>query len=218
MRVPCGHPVLWAALPVSLALLTLGSPQSAQSQVVDTVSAQAQEAPDSLATDEDTTPGLRGVSPGGAFLRSVLIPGWGHAAAGSYTRGGFYLVGQGMTSWMLFKTNARLDQARRQTLVAEREAEARIVAGGTTDPDSISALLDQDEAVLGARDLEGLRSQQWEDWFALGIFLVLLGGADAFVSTHLADFPLPLTVETGAEGIVEIGVSVPVGGRPSKRK
>ncbi len=202
MRVPCGHPVLWAALPISLAVLTLGSPQSAHGQVADTVSAQAH----------------RGVSPRGAFLRSVLVPGWGHAAAGSYTRGGFYLVGQGMTTWMLFKSNARLDQARRQALVTEREAEARIVAGGATDPDSISALLDGDEAVLGARDLVGLRSQQWEDWLALGIFLVILGGADAFVSTHLADFPLPLTVETGAEGIVEIGVSVPVGGRPSKRR
>ncbi len=218
MRVPCGHPVLWAALPVSLALLTLGSTQSPHGQVTDTVSAQVQESPDSQATDEDTLPSLRGVSPGGAFLRSVLVPGWGHAVAGSYTRGGFYLVGQGMTTWMLFKTNARLDQARRQALVAEREAEARIIAGGATDPDSILALLDGDEAVLEARDLEGLRSQQWEDWLAVGIFLMVVGGADAFVSTHLADFPLPLTVETGAEGIVEIGVSVPVGGRPSKRR
>jgi len=123
-----------------------------------------------------------------------------------------------MTTWMLFKTNARLDQARRQALITESEAEARIVGGGTTDPDSISALLDAEEAVQEARDLVGLRSQQWEDWLAFGIFLVLLGGADAFVSTHLADLPLPLTVETGAEGIVEIGVSVPVGGRPAKRR
>jgi hypothetical protein len=147
----------------------------------------------------------------------MLIPGWGHAAAGSYTRGGFYLVGQGMTTWMLFKTNARLDQARRQAGVVEWEAESRIRAGGTSDPDSISALLDEDEAVLGARDLVELRSQQWEDWLALGIFLVVLGGADAFVSTHLADFPLPLSVETGAQGVVEIGVSVPVGGRAPDR-
>jgi hypothetical protein len=123
-----------------------------------------------------------------------------------------------MTTWMLFKTNARLDQARRQALVAEREAEARIMAGGTVDPDSISALLDADEEVLGARDLVELRAQQWEDWLALGIFLVVLGGADAFVSTHLTDFPLPLTVETGAQGVVEIGVSVPVGGRPPNRR
>ena len=202
MRVLRGHSVLWTALPISLALLTLGSPQSAHGQVADTVSVQDH----------------RGVSPGGAFLRSVLVPGWGHAAAGSYTRGAFYLVGQGMTTWMLFKTNARLDQARRQTLVTERETEARIIAGGATDPDSISTLLDGDEAVLEARDLEGLRSQQWEDWLALGIFLMVVGGADAFVSTHLADFPLPLTVEAGADGIVEIGVSVPVGGRPSKRR
>ena len=218
MRVPCGHSALRALLPASLVLLALGSPQSGQSQEVDTLSAQVQEAPDSLAADVDTTAGFRGVSPGGAFLRSVLIPGWGHAAAGSFSRGGFYLAGQGMTTWMLFKTNARLDQARRQALVAEREAEARIMDGGTVDPDSISALLDADEAVLGARDLVELRAQQWEDWLALGIFLVVLGGADAFVSSHLADFPLPLTVETGAQGVVEVGVSVPVGGRPSNRR
>ncbi|NIP56752.1 MAG: hypothetical protein GWM92_12635 [Gemmatimonadetes bacterium] len=159
-----------------------------------------------------------GVSPGGAFLRSILVPGWGHAAVGSYTRGGFYFLTSGGTFWMIFKTSRFLGAARDRVDAVEGLVEAGLAARGVTDPDSITATLESDNRVAAARDLEEVRSQQMEDWIAFGVFWLLLNGADAFVSAHLADFPEPIEVETsgipGPGGRMEVKVSVPVGGRP----
>jgi len=159
-----------------------------------------------------------GVSPGGAFLRSILVPGWGHAAVGSYTRGGFYFLTSGGTFWMIFKTARFLGAARERVDAVEGLVEAGLAARGVTDPDSITAALESDVRVTAARDLEEVRSQQMEDWIAFGVFWLLLNGADAFVSAHLADFPEPIEVETsgipGPRGRMEVKVSVPVGGRP----
>ena len=73
--------------------------------------------------------------------------------------------------------------------------------------------LAEDPLVQDARSLVSARDQQFEDWLALGIFLAFLGGADAFVSAHLKDFPPP--VELGVRPVgdrIEVGVSVRVGG------
>lgn len=85
--------------------------------------------------------------------------------------------------------------------------------GLTTNPDSIALLVDEDEAVLGAQNLVDTRSQQFEDWAAFGLFMLLVGGADAFVSAHLSDFPIPLEIDlqgTADQG-VEVRFSVPLG-------
>lgn len=169
---------------------------------------RAQEAaPDSVDVD--------GVSPGGAFLRSLLVPGWGQAAAGAYTRAGFYVLAQSGTGWMLTKTQSSRKSAQASRDFWAQEVEAELRALGITDPDSLRILVEEDERVAEAQGLADARSRQMEDWVALGIFVLLLGGADAFVSAHLADFPEPLTVETGpgpAPGQVEIGFSLHVGG------
>ena len=61
-------------------------------------------------------------------------------------------------------------------------------------------------------DWRTLRGEQREDWLAVGIFTMLLSGVDAFVSTHLQDFPEPLTVEGDPiTGTVEVSVRLPVG-------
>ncbi len=86
------------------------------------------------------------------------------------------------------------------------------MAQGITDPDSLLALVDADEGVADARDLEEVRSQQFEDWLAFGIFMVFLGGADAFVAAHLADFPEALT--TGLQVLPGGRVEVSVGFSP----
>jgi hypothetical protein len=167
-------------------------------------------------------PGAGGrVSPTGAFLRSVLLPGWGQAAAGAYTRAGFYVVAQSGTGWMLLKTLSRLRAARESQDFWEGQAEARLMAEGVTDPDSLALRVEEDPQVEDARSLVNSRSDQLEDWVALGVFLVLLGGADALVSAHLADFPEPLTVETGPgpePNQVEIRVSVRLGPPGLSRK
>lgn len=185
----------------------------------------AQATPDSLAAPVPLAGGLAGfaggepaeeravdgVTPRGALLRSFLIPGWGQAATGSPGRGGFYLLAEAGSMWMLVKTQGHLRFAADVRRAVEHDTRARLVAQGVP-ADSIRLRLDADEAVLSARGLEESRKQQREDWVALGLFVLLLGGVDAFVSAHLQDFPEPLTVEpvVGDRGArLEVGISLP---------
>lgn len=165
--------------------------------------------PQAVPAEED--PG--GVSPGGAFLRAVLVPGWGHASIGSHNRGGFYLAAQGGTAWMLVRTRSRLSDARKVVEIREAYARQALAREGITDPVAVEEALEEDEGVAAARRLEGARSQQFEDWMALGIFVVLLSGVDAFVGAHLQDFPVPVELQATPlpRGGLELGARVPIG-------
>jgi hypothetical protein len=152
----------------------------------------------------------RGASPGGAFLRSVLVPGWGQASVGAYNRAGFYFAVDAMSAWMFLKTRRTLSSAQNILIRMEAEETARLIAAGTTDLQEIATALDEIERVGDARNLVEVRSQQREDWLAFGLFMVLIGGADAFVASHLTNFPDAL--ETGfrvtPDGAFEAGLSV----------
>lgn len=153
------------------------------------------------------------VSPGGAFLRSILIPGWGHAAVGAYTRGAFYFSAASGTGWMLMKSSTNRAAAEQARDVRAETVAAQLRLAGHAE-DSIPLLVEADESVIAAQSLVDSRSQQVQDWAALGVFILLLSGADAFVSAHLMDFPEPLTVDAvpGQMGRIEVGVELPVGG------
>ncbi len=160
------------------------------------------------------------ISPGSAFLRALIIPGWGHSSLESYTRGGFYFFTQASTAWMLVRINKRINSATLQRDLRITEVEALAAADGVTDPAEILQRVDDDPEVEVARSLIEARDQQFEDWLAVAIFGILLGGADAYVSAHLSNFPQPISIEPsllGAGG-VEIGVSIPVGGRGTRRR
>jgi hypothetical protein len=151
------------------------------------------------------------VSGRGAFIRSALIPGWGHAAAGAFTRGAFYFSAQSSVAFMVFKTQTRIRRTDRRIEVREAAIRAREIAAGNTDPTSIESQVEADETVADLRLLRESRADQREDWLALGIFLMLIGGADAYVSTHLADFPTAVVIEPTPNGGVELRFSLPVG-------
>lgn len=176
------------------------------------LSAQVQDSPPGTGTAvpavSDSLPDR--VTPTGAFLRSVVLPGWGHAAIGSNLRGAFYVAAEGSTAWMLLRIRSRLKSANRQLVLREDEARARVVAGGVTDPAEVMAALESDETLDSPRNLVSSREQQREDWLAFGIFLMLLGGADAFVSAHLQDFPATPVFAMTAENRVEVGFRVPL--------
>ena len=74
--------------------------------------------------------------------------------------------------------------------------------------------MDSDATLENMRDLADSRRQQREDWAALGIFLLLLSGADAYVSAHLQDFPAPIEIQATpvGDGRVEVGFRIKVGG------
>ncbi len=183
--------------------------------------APAVPAPDSLVLEADTlvspadtlAPAL---SPARAFLRGLVLPGWGHVAAGSYSRGGFYVAAQSGTVWMIAKSAFRRHQADRLLSLERQAATSRITASGSLPPDSVALRVDSDVAVLEIQELRDARRQQVEDWTALGIFLVLLSAVDAFVSAHLMDYPEPLSIEVNpgpSPGAVELRFALPLGGR-----
>jgi len=160
--------------------------------------------------DPDTIPVWEGITPRGAFVRSMLVPGWGHAEVGSYVRGGFYFAAQSTTLFMLLKSQSRLVLARERLDLMESVAGARLQASGITDPIALEDAVGRDPRVEDLRALEVARGEQRQDWLALGIFLVFLGGADAFVAAHLADFPVAVEITPTPEGGLELGFSLPV--------
>ncbi len=167
--------------------------------------AAAQERPTPPRVTTPELPPPLPISPGRAFLRALLIPGWGHAAIGSYTRGGFYVAAQSATIFTLLRTRSRIGEAQRRVRFREEVLLGRLAAGEVTDPDDIATALDDDETLGEMRGLLEARKDQQEDLVALGLFLILISGVDAYVSAHLARFPEPLSVsmqtaptETGA--------------------
>lgn len=150
------------------------------------------------------------VSPGGVFLRAALVPGWGHVAIGSYTRGAFYFSAQTATVYTLLRARTRIGTAQDRVRLTKQVVLAELASAGVTDPEAIQQALNGDERLNGVQGLLEARQEQQEDLVALGIFLVLLSAADAYVSAHLARFPEPLDLETNVsfEGAVELGFRV----------
>lgn len=188
---------------LTLALALMGA---AHASVLQGQQPSAADPPQDLAQDMEVQESPGRVSPGGALVRSFMVPGWGQAAAGSTERGAFYFTLESLGVWMLLKTSKTLGSARDILSMRRLEAEERLIASGTVDAAELSAGIDADAAVASAFNLEQIRLQQREDWLAFGLFFLLLGGADAFVAAHLADFPEPL--ETAIRPLPGMGVEI----------
>jgi uncharacterized protein DUF5683 len=148
------------------------------------------------------------VSPGGAFLRAIIVPGWGHTATGSYTRAGFYFGAQTATVYTLLRTRMRVGEAQSRIRFRESVIRAQLTGAGITDPTVIEESFDEDEDLTELRDLLDSRQGQQEDLVAFGLFVLLISGADAYVSAHLARFPEPLELEARpiGNGRMEVGL------------
>src|SRR5690606_34873746 len=75
-------------------------------------------------------------SPRGAFLRALVVPGWGHFYSGSYVRGSVYASLQGGSWFMLIKTLRRLGEAQ--------DRDDRLTRLAT---DSLNALIAEDTMI-----------------------------------------------------------------------
>jgi len=192
-----------------LAFLVL-APNPTNGQIPDSVQVAAgpRAAPDTVSQPTDS---IGQITPGGAFLRSTLVPGWGHTKVGAHGRGAFYFTVEAVNAFVFLKTRSRLSKAKDRRALWESVVTARLQAQGVEDPEELETSLAEDPMVEDLRGLEEARSEQLEDWMALGIFFLFLGGADAFVSAHLASFPAPVEIEATPAGGLEIGFSVPVG-------
>lgn len=152
------------------------------------------------------------ISPGGAFLRAALVPGWGHAAIGAYARGGVYFAVQSATVYTLLRARTRIGTAQDRVRLTEGVIIQELAASGVTDPESIREAFEGDERRSRVRRLLDARLDEQEDLVAFGVFVILLSAADAYVSAHLARFPEPLDLETSVtpSGGVTIGLKVPI--------
>jgi len=163
------------------------------------------------ATQPDLPPPLT-ISPGGAFWRALALPGWGHAAIGSYSRGAFYFGAQSATVYTLLRVRVRIGEAQDRVRFRERVLQSQYAAEGITDPDEIQQLLDGDEGLSELSGLLDSRKDQQEDMIAFGLFLLLISSADAYVSAHLARFPDPLDLEAtpSAAGGVDLSLRISI--------
>jgi len=168
-------------------------------------------APDSAVADTG------GISPRTAFIRSLVIPGWGQASVGSYVRGGVFFGLQTSSAYMLLRTIGRVNQAkelegRRRGLVFDS---LRATPEFAEDSTGIGAAVDENELVRDASGLVNARRQQRQDWIAYLLVFTLASGVDALVAAHLADFPERIEVEPVGDGRVRFGLRFPtsLGGR-----
>jgi hypothetical protein len=191
-----------------LGALVFGAGSPLLGQVPDSlITTVPEEAPEVEAQEA----GAGHISPRGAFIRSALIPGWGHARVGAHVRGAFYFAAEAASTYMIFKTQTGIDRTRRKLSLREAAVTARLEAEGLTDPDEIEGALAEDPEIEDLRALEETRSGQREDWIALGLFLMLIGGVDGYVSAHLADFPTAVVLEPTPGGGMQVGLSLAVG-------
>ena len=197
-------PVLLAAAFVAVA----GIRADAQ-QVPPALGADSLAVGDSLAS-ADSVRLFPSPTPGGAFLRAVLLPGWGHASIGAHNRAGFYFALETASVYALIRTHKRLSEVTARASFREVLLRADLRAQGVTDPLEVEAALNDDAALADLRALTEARRDQQEDWVAFGLFLLFLSGADAYVSAHLRDFPTPLEFEGRPVegGGFEVGVRV----------
>jgi hypothetical protein len=207
------HPAPAVLAAAVAALLALASPAAAQDPVppTDTIPVPRQPLPDPQPLPEGVPvtapheapaiterPGVpmdtvqTGISPRSAFLRSLVVPGWGQSSLGVPGRGSVYFALEAGSLWMVYKSNRKLQEARR--------AEQVMRETGEIEPTARSPL---------ARD----RRAQREDWITLSVFWLFVSGADAFVAAHLMDFEERIEVRPTPEGGVELRASVPVGQR-----
>lgn len=148
------------------------------------------------------------VTPGGAFLRAVLIPGWGHVSIGANARAGVYFAIESAVAYGIIRTRRRISEAVSRVNFREILLRENLNTQGVTDPNQIKGALESDATLADLKRLRESRGDQQEDLVAFGLFLLFLSGADAFVSAHLKDFPDPIAIEGGPtnDGRLEIGL------------
>ena len=168
------------------------------------------------------------VTPRGAMIRSMILPGWGQAQFDAYFRGGIYFAGWAGNWFMNFRNAYRLDNARTLLEVRTEQVEDQLIAA-SSNPDSLRAQIDSfpsilqsavSEDSLGSRMQRLVRSreQQREDWIAWSMFWVLASGIDAYVTAHLADFPADVELRPSAGRAVSLSVSLPFDVRGAPRR
>ena len=149
-------------------ILPLSAPPVLRAQVPDSSASPAADTPaDTAAVTPPRKPPL---GPGGAFLRSFILPGWGQLQLHRPVTALVFVGIEGTLVGLSLKANHEVKVAR---------------------------LTDQspDSAIVSAKK----RSR--EDWLVLLGFNHLMAGLEAYVASHLWDFPGDLRIRATPSGI-----------------
>ena len=134
-----------------------------------------------ISTTADPDPS-RPISPGGAFLQSLLLPGRGQLTLGKKNAARFYIAVEALGIGMTVHSMRRLREAKR--LVGDSTA-----VEWEVDPVSGDSIPIRFEPGRFTPERVNARRTHVEDWVALIIFNHLLSAADAYVAANLWDFP-----------------------------
>ncbi len=132
------------------------------------------------------------VSPKGAFLRSLLVPGWGQSRLDRGTAGALFVTIEVGAVAMLINS--------RRELAAARRARGDSVFVGYSDDDPPLPIYEP--AFLSDRVRS--RRQQVEDWAAIVIANHLLSGLDALIAAHLWDLPAEVSLRSTEQGTAAV--------------
>lgn len=152
---------------------------------------------------------LAPVSPGRAFLTSLLLPGLGQSRLRRPMAGAIYAAVEALSVVMLLKSQNDLR-------IARLRVDDAIVAHYRVDPLTGAPVLDGDGAFQPLDSLENAfgtgrvsaRRAQVEDWIAVLVANHLFAGADAFVASLLWDLPARVGLRFLSRG-VGLGLTVP---------
>lgn len=167
----------------------------------------------------DTIPG-ENTAPRNAFIRALILPGWGHFYIGSPGRGAFYVATEGASWYMLVKTLKKLSEARdkqnvqvglatdslRALMANDSLANVRLA-----DAEAFNTALGQHAGVAHARGLVNSRTTQRQDWVTYTLFFTFASAVDAYVTAHLKGFPGEIAATPGMDGSLSLRVQLPLG-------
>ena len=179
----------------------------------------AAQRPDSVArADRTSADSVRRITPGQAFRRSVLVPGWGQFSAGAPRRAYTFIGLQTGSAFMLAKTLVKLSDAHKvedqrieeatdslNTLMANDTAQRRRLS----DPEVFDSAVAISPGLVRVRRLISSREQQRQDWVTYVLVSTLASGVDAFVAAHLADFPARVDAEPRTGGGLNLKFTLP---------
>ena len=177
----------------------------------------------------DTVPGdtvpRENRTPRTAFLKSLLVPGWGHFSIGSETRGVFYVALEGSSWYMLLKTLGKLADvkaAESGSIQAAKDSLNDLMAADSVERARLSDPVVYETAVAIDPDVARLsplvrsRKQQRQDWITYTVFFTFISAVDAYVTAHLTDFPGDITVAPTTGGGISLRLELPIPG-PRRR-
>lgn len=148
------------------------------------------------------------LSPGRAFVVSLLVPGLAQSQLRRTGAGALYFTLEAVSIAMLVKS-------RRDLALARRYQNEFVLGDYKRDPSTGAPLLDVEGRYLPAdsvrtrydSELVRARRTHVEDWISMLIFNHLFAGADAFVASLLWDLPAKVELRLHPRG-ASVGVRI----------